>query len=101
MIDLKVMQDSIICERIMKLITDSDQAKWTWIPNKHLYFFGKDFACLSSTIGPSLFKGLDNIKSDYWKNAIITWLKLNKTKPFFNSKNVLSGTMHISRIKIT
>ena len=88
MIDLKVMQDSIICERIMKLITDSDQAKWTWIPNKHLYFFGKDFACLSSTIGPSLFKGLDNIKSDYWKNAIIAWLKLNKTKPFFNSKNV-------------
>ena len=88
MIDLKVMQDSFLCERVMKLISEKDTSKWTWIPNKHLNFLGKDFACLSSNIGPKLFKGLDNIKSDYWNNAIITWLKLNKSKPFFTSQQI-------------
>ena len=55
MIDLKVMQDSFLCERITKLITNDSNAKWTWIPGKHLDFFGKDFACISSTIGPKSF----------------------------------------------
>ena len=88
MIDLKVMQDSFLCERITKLITDDSNAKWTWIPGKHLDFFGKDFACLSSTIGPKSFKGIDNIKSDYWKDAVKVWLLLNKAKPFFIPKQV-------------
>ena len=88
MIDLKVMQDSFLCERITKLITNDSNAKWTWIPGKHLDFFGKDFACLSSTIGPKSFKGIDNIKSDYWKDAVKVWLLLNKAKPFFIPKQV-------------
>ena len=97
MIDLKVMQDSFVCKRLAKLMTESYQAKWTWIPNKHLYFVGKDFACLSSTIGLSLFNGLNNIKSDHWKNVITTGLKLNKSKPFTKPQTVcILNNAHIT-----
>ena len=52
MIDIKTMQESFLCERIAKLIYKNNNSKWTWIPSIHLRYFGKNFACLSSTIGP-------------------------------------------------
>ena len=88
MIDFKTMQESFICERIAKLIRNENESKWTWIPRLHLKYFGKDYACLASTVGPKKFKGIEYVQSFYWKRAVLTWLKLNNAAPFFKTNNI-------------
>ena len=81
MIDIKTMQESFLCMWISNILKQTSLDKWTWVPKKHLQYFGKEYACLSSTVGPVKFKGLTNIKSTFWKKAITTWLYINKNAP--------------------
>ena len=88
MIDIKTMQESFLCERLSKLIAEKNDLKWTWIPSIHLRYFGKEFACLSSTVGHKKFKGIHHIQSVYWKKAVINWLTLNNKAPFFQTEKI-------------
>jgi len=88
MIDLVTMQESFMCMWICKLINEENSAKWTWVPSTYLQYFGKQYACLSSNIGPSRFKGLHHIKSLFWKRVVSTWLTYNKTSQLYSSKAV-------------
>ena len=88
MIDIRTMQESFQCMWISNLMNQTTSAKWTWIPAKHLQFFGKEYACLLSKIGPSKFKGLTDIKSTFWEKAISTWLTYNKNIQLHTDKRI-------------
>ena len=88
MIDIRTMQESFLCERITKLISEKSDQKWTWIPKIHFRYFGKEYACLSSTVGHRKFKGINHVKSIYWKTAVINWLTLNNKAPFFQTEKI-------------
>jgi len=88
MIDIQIMQESFTCERITKILDENNNSKWTWIPKLHLKLFGINYACLSLTVGPKLFKGLSKVTSVYWKRALTTWLTLNKISPFYNGSKI-------------
>ena len=78
MIDVAIMQDSFLCQWIKKLTLTDGQTKWTWIPNSIFKMFGKEGASFSSTVGPKIFKGLNDIKSLFWKETLKAWLTHNK-----------------------
>ena len=78
MIDIKVMQESFLCQWLSKLSRANTSSKWTWVPSKLFSLFGKDYACFSSTIGPSNFKGLNLVSSKFWKSVLSTWLSNNR-----------------------
>ena len=86
MIDVVTMQESFMCKWISNLLTEVRPSKWSWIPAKLLQYCGKQFACLSSTIGPARFKGLEHIESLFWKRAVTIWLTYNKTSHLCSSK---------------
>jgi len=78
MIDVEVMQESFLCQWLSKLAMADTLKKWTWIPSEIFSAFGRDFACLNTTVGPSKFKGLNCITSVFWKAVLRTWVKYNK-----------------------
>ena len=78
MIDVKSVQTSFLCQWLTKLSASDISEKWTCVPRECLHIFGEKLECLNSTIGPSNFKGLNKIKSLFWKSAISAWLTYNK-----------------------
>ena len=96
MIDIKTMQESFLCERIAKLIYKNNNSKWTWIPSIHLRYFGKNFACLSSTIGPKKFKGIKHVQSSYWRRAVTTWLDTRAVPEVFANVRTMKDTVNLS-----
>ena len=80
MIDVKIMQDSFLCQWLLKLANASDACKWTWIPASVFKLFGNDYACFNTTIciGTTKFKGLNLINSVFWKAVVTTWLRCNQ-----------------------
>ena len=77
MIDLKLVQQSFLCEWLQKLASSPHSSKWSWIPKLYFSNFGRNMACFNSTIGASKFKGLENITSLFWKNVAVSWLNHN------------------------
>ena len=78
MIDIKLVQQSFLCEWLQKLVCAPDSCKWSWIPRLYFSNFGRNLACFNSTVGSSKFKGLETITSLFWKNVAVTWLNNNK-----------------------
>lgn len=85
MIDVAIMQDSFLCRWLKTLTTTVAETKWTWIPSIVLKHFGRGGATFSSTVGPKIFKGLNDIKSVFWKETLRAWLTHNKQ---YTSKSV-------------
>lgn len=77
MIDVKTMQNSFLCQWLSKLSSGNLSCKWTWIPNKYFEGFGCGFACFTTAIRPSKFKGIGRIKSIFWTAVARTWLEHN------------------------
>ena len=77
MIDLKLVQQSFLCEWLQKLVTSSYSSKWSWIPRLYFSKFGRNMACFKSTVGASKFKGLEMITSVFWKKVAVAWLNHN------------------------
>ena len=79
MIDVRVMQESFLCQWLIRLSNVKVEGTWTWIPKSHFSVFGNSCTCFSSTIGPKRFKGLNLLKSTFWRQVALTWLRHNKT----------------------
>ena len=86
MIDVKVMQESFLCNWFYKLLVNNDHSKWTSIPLTLLKFIGQDLSCFSSKIGVSLFKGIEKIELPCWKKVNFLWLPHNKRHNIFDTK---------------
>ena len=80
MTDMQVMQDSFSCQWMIDLSSNNNNDRWSWIPRHYFKFFGNDLACFNTTIGPSCFKGINQIKSEFWLSVAKAWLKNNKIK---------------------
>eukprot|EP00745_Piridium_sociabile_P036410 TRINITY_DN6533_c0_g1_i2.p1 TRINITY_DN6533_c0_g1~~TRINITY_DN6533_c0_g1_i2.p1 ORF type:complete len:542 (-),score=44.64 TRINITY_DN6533_c0_g1_i2:327-1952(-) len=78
MIDMKAVQQSFLCEWLLKLAKAPDTCKWSWVPMTYFSNFGRNFACFTSTLGVSKFKGLENITSVFWKDAASVYLNNNR-----------------------
>lgn len=79
MIDVRVMQESFLCQWMIKLSNADIEGTWTWVPRKQFDVFGKNCACFNSTVGPKRFKGINLLKSVFWRQVALTWLRNNKT----------------------
>ena len=86
MINLKLFQQSFLCEWLQKLVSAPDSCKWSWIPKLYFSNFGRHLACFNSTVGASKFKGLETLTSVFWKNVAVTWLNNNKVHTAENVK---------------
>ena len=86
MIDIKMVQQSFLCEWLLKLANSPNTSKWSWIPKVYFSKFGSNLVCFNSTIGPRKFKGLENITSVFWKEVATVWLNNNKVHTAHNVK---------------
>ena len=100
MIDIHLMQDGFMIKWCLKLILEQKE-KWAALPKK---FFGKVgisnvFLCSTDK---KEFKGLDTIKSNFWKEALVAWLTYSGAEallkieeinilemPIFNNKSIV------------
>ena len=100
MIDIKKMQDSFILKWGDKLLADNEDTQddiysWKTIPILALQPVG-GISAFNSLVHSSKFKGLDLIKSLFWKRVLKTWLNYNCTDdkrfsvyhPIFNNSFV-------------
>ena len=79
MIDIKIMQQSFLCQWMYKMsLSSSFNDTWTWIPKSILSIFGRDLACFNTSVKLKHFKGLDLVESSFWKSVISTWLSNNR-----------------------
>jgi hypothetical protein len=79
MIDVKSMQESFLCQWMIKLSHVDAAGTWTWVPSNLFQVFGRHCACFNTTVGSKTFKGLHLIKSVFWRQVALTWLNNNKT----------------------
>ena len=99
MIDITVMQDTFYIRWALKLLTNTNQA-WTALPIDSLRSVGgeKVFLC---EIHEHRFRGINGIKSEFWREVLQTWLVHNETgklldlktlriidRPIFNNNSV-------------
>ena len=77
MIDIKMMQNSILLQWGSKLCQSKDSDKWLSIPRHIFACFGDALVCFNSNVKSKLFKGIYLIKSIYWQRVLKTWLDLN------------------------
>ena len=73
MINVLDMQTSFTLSRILELQNDTPK-KWKITPTLCFSNLGSSLSCLDATVPSKKYKGLEYIKSQYWKNAFITWL---------------------------
>ena len=96
MIDITEMQTTFYLKWALKLLTEKNQS-WTAIPIQILESVGGDLFLLCN-IQEKQMVGLENIRSDFWKEVVHTWLKHNENgkildlnslciidKPLFNN----------------
>ena len=77
MIDIKIMQDSFLCQWFSRLLDNNQVSKWSCIPKKIFSIFGKNLAAFKASVKPSSFKGLDQVNSVFWYAVARTWLTYN------------------------
>ena len=73
MIDIHAMQECFMIKWCLKMIVDQNE-KWTALPKKYLESVGEVNAFLCDTSKED-FKGLNTISSDFWKEALFSWIK--------------------------
>ncbi len=77
MIDVRQMQTSFMLHWVVRLCRAGPDDKWSYIPQSHFTPLGQH-ACFYANVGRGGFKGLDEIKSVFWKEVLISWLNNNK-----------------------
>ena len=76
MINIIDMQNSFLISWLNKLYFSNHQ-KWTYYPNYIFSTLGPDLNCIKTTASIKTFVGLSNIKSEFWKKALMSWIKHN------------------------
>ena len=65
----------------------SDHENWSLIPKWHFSNLANEKSIFDINCKPSSLKGIENIKSDFWKKVICTYLE-NKTMDTFENINI-------------
>ena len=95
MIDIYTMQNSFLLEWAEKYLSQDDEP-WKFLVHFFLKRVGGRCA-FKSNLEAKSFKGLDNIKTAFWKNVLCTWLNkrfssadniVTNFSPLFNNKNI-------------
>ena len=100
MINMNTMQEGFMIKWSLKLISENNE-KWTALPQIYLEQIGNVNTFLCNT-SKGEFKGLETIKSEFWREALGTWLTHAGAKnflgvdglkfyeqPIFNNKDIL------------
>ncbi|MEC7840051.1 MAG: reverse transcriptase family protein [Chlamydiota bacterium] len=82
MINIQEYQDSFILQWAENLLINDD-ASWKNIPNTLLKKVG-GINIFKAGITLKELKGLENVKNEFWKRVLTTWLKLNHNNPINN-----------------
>ena len=77
MIDIKQMQLAFTLHMVTRLTTHSSTEKSIEIAKKILSPHGKNFECFHSNVRSKFFKGMDEIKSEFWSEVLRIWLDNN------------------------
>ena len=80
MIDIQSMQACFMIKWCVKLIIEKED-KWAALPIRFMYTVG-GFNTFLCDLDKKYFRGLDTIKSEFWKEALSTWLLNNGAKKF-------------------
>ena len=80
MVNVILLQQSFLCEWLVKISKSSDTDKWSWIPKSMFSLFGKGCSFLNFPLDLKEFKGLELVKSVFWKHTIKVWLTNNKIR---------------------
>ena len=99
MIDINDMQATFYIKWALKLLTEKNQP-WTATPIQILESVGGDTFLLCD-IKEKQIVGMENIRSEFWKDVVLTWLKQNENgkilhldslriidRPLFNNNNI-------------
>ena len=73
MIDIKTMQASFVLNWAFKLLQSNGEI-WSVFPRYLFSKLGVNLSCFLADTKPKLFSGLGYIKSEFWKQVLITWL---------------------------
>lgn len=76
MIDLKDLQTACLLHWAVSVSKHTDEL-WNIAARQSLSCFGDKCICFHATVRSKVFKGLDNIKSLFWKSVVQTWLDNN------------------------
>lgn len=77
MIDIRQMQISFLLQWVSQLTTSNENDNWSFTPKMMYLRFGKHFECFLSNVNSARFKGLDLVKSHFWKAVLKYWLDNN------------------------
>ena len=77
MIDLKELQTSFLLQWVSRLTSKEISDRWKMIPTSLFSCFGTTSVCFNSNVDSKVFKGLENIKSEFWSLVLKTWLDNN------------------------
>ena len=72
------MQSALLLQWVVRLCKASEQEKWTFIPKRNFAPFSAKYTCFFANVKSSEFRGLNLIKSPFWKTVLKTWLDHNK-----------------------
>ena len=97
MIDIHNMQNSFLLHWVEKYISQ-EPCIWKYIADIFYKDVGK-ISTFKSNVSAKYFKGIENIKSGFWKNVLCTWLDcqnidnnceehVNKFSPLFNNSDI-------------
>ena len=78
MINIHNFQKSFLINWGCRLLMENNQ-EWTFIPNFFLHELGGSIV-LKSKIKIEDFKGIEKVKSNFWKNVIQAWIENNSYK---------------------
>ena len=76
MIDLKDLQTACLLHWAVSVSKQTDEI-WNNVARQTLSFFGDRCICFHATVDSTVFKGLDSVKSLFWKSVVKTWLDNN------------------------
>jgi exonuclease III len=78
MIDVRQMQESFLLQWAVNVCSSDLNDKWNLICTKLFQCFGGKHGCFFSNVKMNKFKGIENIKSSFWKAVLVAWLENNK-----------------------
>ena len=77
MIDIKQMQTSFLLQWVARLTSGNIKDKSILIPRLLFLPHGPNFECFHANVNSKVFKGLTEIKSQFWSTVLTTWLNNN------------------------
>ena len=83
MFNINRAQESFHLQWAQKLMKESE-SKWTILPKWFLKMVASDLGAFDINCSPKEAIGINEIKSDFWKNVIITYLKFKNSQQLTN-----------------